>query len=88
MSLAERKAAIAMARKNGWTDAEILKCMLQGEYGGNDRRKLIVELAADLGLEPSEALRIARGVNLVPTTALPRKTSAEKLPHKSPRKTS
>lgn len=77
-----------MARKKGWTDAEILRAILQNVFGANRRRELVVEWAEALGLESNEALRVARAANLLPTSAPPRAGGKEKLPRKTPEKTS
>jgi hypothetical protein len=65
--------AIASAREAGFSDAEILKEVLAGVYGSNNRRELVVEWGVLLGLEPSEALRVAHVAGLIPTVHPPRK---------------
>ena len=76
MSKSERQRLIAMLRENGHTDAEIMKIALQNVYL-TERRQLVIDVGADLGLEPTEALRTARGANLIPTSRPPRKTPSD-----------
>ena len=80
MSAESIKAKIAMARKLGWSDTEILKVALANVYGATARRALIVEWAKYLGLESSEALRLAKEAHLVPTAARPRSKKKEGTP--------
>jgi len=72
MSAASIRAKIALARKVGWSDADILKCALANEFGPNERRKLVVEWGEHLGLEATQALHIAQNAHLIPTSAPPR----------------
>lgn len=83
MTQIQKKAAVAMARKRGWTDTEILKAVLKNVYGANRRRELVVEWAEALGLETSEALQAAHAGNLLPTSAPPRESAKEKPRRKS-----
>jgi hypothetical protein len=64
---------IAAAREAGFSDGEILKEVLRGEYGSNNRRRLIVEWGELLGLDASEALRVAHAAGLIPSVHPPRK---------------
>jgi hypothetical protein len=80
MSAASIKAKIAMARKIGWDDAEILRIALANEWGPNRRREIVVEWAEYLGLEPTQALRIAQSAHLIPTSAPPRVEKEKPLP--------
>lgn len=59
------------ARENGWTDEAILKGALSNVYGPNERRKMVVEWADALGREPSEVLRLAQSIALIPTVRHP-----------------
>ena len=88
MTSFQKSAAVSLARKKGWTDEEILRSVLQNVYGAPRRREVVVEWAAALNLEPSEALRKARVANLLPTSAPPRASGKEKPPRKTPGKTS
>jgi hypothetical protein len=65
--------AIAAAREAGFSDVEILKEVLANVYGSNERRKMVVEWGALLGLEASEALRVAHAAALLPSVHPPRK---------------
>ena len=65
--------AIAAAREAGFSDAEILKQVLTNVYGGEERRKMVVEWRELLGLEASEASRVARAAGLIPSVHPPRK---------------
>lgn len=72
----------------GWTDAEILRSVTRNVYGANRRKEIIVEWSEALGLQSSDALRIARTANLIPTAAPPRGPVKGKPPRKTPGKTS
>lgn len=76
------------AREIGWTDAEILRSVTRIVYGANRRKEIIVEWSEALGLQASDALRIARTANLIPTAAPPRGSVREKPPRKTPERTS
>lgn len=54
-----RKEVIEQARKLGWTDADILYQMTLNKPR-RERRDLVRQLAADLGLSEEDALEIAR----------------------------
>lgn len=43
MSKAERHRLIKAAREAGWTDRNILETVLRGVFGGNERRRMVVE---------------------------------------------
>jgi hypothetical protein len=73
MTTQSKRFAIAAAREAGFSDAEILKTVLGGVYGSNRRRELVVEWGEVLGLEPSEALRVAFAAGLIPSVHPPRK---------------
>ncbi len=85
MSAASIKAKIAMARKLGWSDGEILKVALANVFGATARRKLIIEWGEYLGLESNDALRLAQSEHLIPTVAPPR-SSSDSTAQKPPRK--
>ena len=74
MTTQSKQKAIAWAREAGFSDADILKHVLANEYGSNKRRELVVEWGKLLGLEPSEALRVALGAGLIPSSHPPRKS--------------
>jgi hypothetical protein len=52
------------------------------------RKEIIVEWSEALGLQSSDALRIARNANLIPTAAPPRGPLKGKPPRKTPEKPS
>jgi hypothetical protein len=65
--------AIASAREAGFSDAEILREVLANVYGSTNRRELVIEWGELLGLEASEALRVAHAAGLIPSAHPPRK---------------
>jgi hypothetical protein len=73
MTTQSKRMAIAAAREAGLSDAEILKSVLSNVYGGNNRRQMVVEWGTLLGLETSEALRVAHAVGLIASVHPPRK---------------
>jgi hypothetical protein len=73
MTTQSKQLAIAAAREAGFSDAEILKEVLRRVYGSNKRRELVVEWGGFLGLEPSEALRVAHATGLIASVRPPRK---------------
>ena len=72
MSLANKLRLIKAAREAGFSDVDILREALGGEYGSEKRRKLVVEWGALLGLSASEALRLAHASGLIPSAHPPR----------------
>ena len=62
---------IRTAREAGMGDVEIPREVLKAEYGGNHRRKLVVEWGELLGLDASAALRKAHEAGLIPTVHPP-----------------
>jgi hypothetical protein len=74
----DRELLIGKLRQLGFSNEKILATILCGEYGGNPRRELILEWGAALGLEASEALRIAQQAGLIPSVHPPRGTKAGK----------
>lgn len=72
MSRESIKAKIAMARKIGMSDGEILAAALANVYGPTKRREMIVEWGEYLGLEASDALKIGLSAHLIPTAGPPR----------------
>lgn len=69
------KALIAMARKDGMDDGEIMKCVLANEMGATHRRQLIVEVGELLGLDSKSALRLGKAKHVIPNAAPPRSPS-------------
>lgn len=78
MSAESIKAKIAMARKLGWSDGEILRTALANVYEPTPRRKMVVEWGEYLGLEASDALRLAQREHLIPTSARPGSSRSKK----------
>ncbi len=76
MTIQSKIRLIEQARRRGMSDAEILHVVLQGEYG-SERRKLVVEWGVLLGLEASDALRLAYSAGLLPSAHPPRKRKQE-----------
>ena len=74
MTIQSKRMAIASAREAGFSDDEILKEILGNVYGSNKRRELVVEWGGLLGLEPSEALRVAHAAGLIASVHPPRKS--------------
>jgi len=72
MSRANKLRLIKAAREAGMSDVEILREVLGGEYGSERRRKLVVEWGVLLGLNSSEALRLAHASGLIPSAHPPR----------------
>ena len=75
---AERLRLIKSAREFGLSNAEILKEVLRGEYGGNRRRTLVVEWGELLGMDTSAALQTARTAGLIRTSHPPKKKNGGK----------
>lgn len=87
MSISERRKLIKAAHEAGWDDRAILETVLRGVFGGNERRKMVVEWGELLGLEPSDALRIAFAAGLIPSVHPRRDDEAsEKPPDTNPGK--
>lgn len=78
----ERIRLLESAREAGFSDVEILRELLRGEYGGNRRRSLVVEWGELLGLDASSALRRAFEAALIPSVHPPMKGKVGTLPGK------
>ncbi len=72
MSTANKLRLIRAAREAGFSDEDILREVLRGVYGGEKRRRMVVEWGELLGRTPSDALRIAHAVGLIPSAHPPR----------------
>ena len=72
MGKREREKLIKNARDAGMSDAEILESVLRGVFGGNERRRMVVEWGELLGLKPSDSLRLAFEAGLIPSVHPPR----------------
>lgn len=82
----EKKGAVEAALKGGMEPVEVFKAVLQNVYGVSKRKKLIEEWGKRMGLELTEALRIAQAANLIATVRKPRDAAQEKPPRKTPEK--
>ena len=72
MSTANKIRLIRAAREAGFSDSEIFKEVLRGVYGGEKRRRMVVEWGELLGRTPSDALRLAHAAGLLPSAHPPR----------------
>jgi hypothetical protein len=72
MSTAGKLRLIRTAREVGFSDEDILREVLRGVYGGEKRRRMVVEWGELLGRTPSDALRIAHAAGLIPSAHPPR----------------
>jgi len=72
LTTSEKKSAIEMALAGGMEPVEILRAVLANVYGPTERRRLIVEWAKRMSLDSSDALRIAQGAGLIPSSHPPR----------------
>jgi len=68
----DRPLIIEKARMLGMSDEEILTIAVAGEYGGNQRREIIIEWGEALGLDANAALRTAQRAGLIPSVHPPR----------------
>jgi hypothetical protein len=83
LSEKEKKGAIEAALKGGMEPAEVFKAVLQNVYGVSQRKKMVVDWGKKMGLEPSEALRIAQNANLISSVRKPHEPGQEKPPRKT-----
>jgi hypothetical protein len=72
MSTANKLRLIRAARDAGFSDEDILREVLRGVYGSEERRTIVVEWGELLSRTPSEALRIAHAAGLIPSAHPPR----------------
>lgn len=72
MSKANKIRLIRAAREVGFSDEDILREILRGVYGGENRRRMVVEWGELLDRTPSDALRIAHAAGLLPSAHPPR----------------
>jgi len=82
MSRIGQERLVALARKSGMSDVDILKAVLTNVPSGNQRRREVVLWGSILGFTENEALKIARAANLIPLTHPPQKAKSEKPPGK------
>ena len=67
----DRKRIVRLAREAGFSDRDILKQLLRGEYGVSHRKKVLLEWAEALGMEVSEILHEAMLAGLIPNDRPP-----------------
>lgn len=71
-SNAERKLLIELARINGMSDIQIFRRAITGVLGADNRKRIIIQWGELMGLEASEALRIAQEGGLILSRRLPK----------------
>jgi len=71
-SNAERKIYIEVARSAGMSNSQIFKTIIMRVNGADERKRLIIKWGELMGLEASEALRIAQRAGLVLTIRVPK----------------
>lgn len=71
-SNAERKLLIELARINGMSDIQIFRKAITGVLGADNRKRIIIQWGELMGLEATEALRIAQQGGLILTRRLPK----------------
>jgi hypothetical protein len=71
-SNAERKLLIELARIKGMSDIQIFRKAITGVLGADNRKRIIIQWGELMGLEASEALRIAQHGGLILTRRLPK----------------
>jgi hypothetical protein len=71
-SNAERKLLIELARINGMSDIQIFRKAVTRVLGADDRKRIIIQWGELMGLEATEALRIAQQGGLILTRRLPK----------------
>jgi hypothetical protein len=68
----DRKKIVALAREAGRSDRDIIRQLLRGEYGVVHRKRVLLEWADALGMQPSEILREALQAGLIPNDRPPK----------------
>ncbi|GEM_PF-1594009 len=67
----QRKLIIELAHTSGMSDGQIFRKAVTGVLGAANRKRIIIQWGELMGLEPSEALRIAQRDGVVLTKRLP-----------------
>ncbi|PYU24118.1 MAG: hypothetical protein DMG30_09570 [Acidobacteria bacterium] len=67
----DRKFIVSALREKGLSTCDILRRLLEGEYGIVHRKELLLEWADALGMEPTEILREAVRCGLLPNARMP-----------------
>jgi len=68
----ERKLLIELARTSGMSDVQIFRKAITGVLGADNRKRIIIQWGELMGLEATEALRIAQQGGLILTRRLPK----------------
>lgn len=65
------KKIVAILRDAGLSTCEILRRLVTGVYGTTQQKKLLLEWADAMGMQPSEILREAVNCGLLPNARMP-----------------
>ena len=65
------KKIVAILREAGLSTCEILRRLVTGVYGTTQQKKLLLEWADAMGMQPSEILREAVHCGLLPNARMP-----------------
>jgi len=65
------KKIVSLMRENGHSTCEILRLLITGEGGVKQQKKLLLEWADALGMEPTEILREAVRCGLLRNARMP-----------------
>jgi hypothetical protein len=65
------KKIVSALREKGLSTCEILRRLVTCEYGITQQKKLLIEWADALGMEPTEILREAVRCGLLPNARMP-----------------
>jgi hypothetical protein len=65
------KKIVAVLRESGLSTCEILRRLITGVYGTTEQKKLLLEWANALGMQPSEILREAVRCGLLQNARMP-----------------
>jgi hypothetical protein len=68
----ERKALIGLSKLSGMSDTQILRKIVTGVRGADNRKLLIIQWGKVMGLDASESLRIAQKSGLILTKRMPK----------------
>ena len=68
----DRKKIVALLREAGFADGDIIRRLLSGEYGTTHRKKVLLDWADALGMKPTEILREALRMGLIPNDQMPK----------------
>ena len=68
----DRKKIVALLREAGFADGDIIRRLLSGEYATTHRKKVLLDWADALGMKPTEILREALRMGLIPNDQMPK----------------